>query len=87
MSKRLIHFHLKSWQSVTSSSKANVSVEYFILMLKVLVFEMRVPLLGFSQCKSNETFSNKMNYSVLAKPWCIYSIKILHGRVLLSEPP
>ena len=34
----------------------NVSVEYLIVLSKVLFFQMRVPLLGFRPCKINETF-------------------------------
>ena len=61
MSKCLIHIHLKSLQSLTSSnnqamSLGNVSVEYLILMGNLVIFEMWVPFIEFSLCKTNEKF-------------------------------
>ena len=63
----------------------NVSVEYLILLWKVLFFEMRVPLLGFRLCKTNETFWNEMTWRVSANAWFIYRIKMLYDSYLLSE--
>ena len=63
----------------------NVSVEYLILILSVLLFEMRVPLLGVRLCKTNETFLIEITCMVSAKPWFIYRIKLLYDRFLSSE--
>ena len=38
---------------------------------------MRIPLLGFSVCKTNNAFINEMTCSMSAKAWFIYKIKIL----------
>ena len=62
-----------------------VSDKYLILIQKLLFFKMRVPLLGFRLCKTNETVLNGMNCMVTAKPWFIYGIKILFDRFLVSE--
>ena len=68
----------------SNMSMGNVSVEYLILVWKAL-FKMRVPTLGFSLCKTNETFWNEMTCRVSAKPWFIYRIKIVYARVFLYE--
>ena len=62
-----------------------VSVEYLILLWKVLIFEMRVPLFGFRLWQTNETVWNEMTWRVLANTWLIYRIKIMYGRYLLFE--
>ena len=61
----------------SNMSMDNVSVEYLILMRKVLIFKMRVPLLGFSLCKANETLLNEMICSIWKQHWFIHRIKFL----------
>ena len=90
VSQLLIQFHLKSLQSVPSSNNqimqmGNVSVEYLILLWKVLFFEMLVPLLGLRLCKTNEAFWYEMTCRVSGNAWFSYRIKILYDRYLLSE--
>ena len=69
----------------SNMSMDNVSVEYLIIMWKVLIFEIRVPLLGFRLFKKNETFWNETTCSISTKPWFIYRIQNVYDRVLLSE--
>ena len=55
------------------------------LQFVIVALIMCVPLLGFSLCKTNETFRNEMTCNIPTKPWFIYRIKKLYDRVVLSE--